>query len=119
MYWQTIIIAICFVVSVAFIVTMAFVSPFFKKYLQTNSGLVLNLIWLILIVIVFAATAFSSERCLRITGDQFGTGGTHACMRNVIIWVVLALTILMISYITLADIVYRVKQNKKEKENNN
>jgi hypothetical protein len=109
MYWQSIMIVLCFIVSAAVILTMAFISPFFKKFLESKTGLTLNLIWLILLVVVFGATAFSTDKCLaRVDGTTF------ACMRSVIVWTVLGLTIVMISYLIVTDIVYRVKTKNSE-----
>lgn len=84
---------------------MAFISPYFKNYLQSRAGFTLNLLWLLTLVVTFGVTAFSTSKCLAKENSK-------VCLQNVITWFVIFMSIAIIVYTIIADVIYRNKMKK-------
>ena len=107
--WQTWVLTACFIAVAIFMTLMAFISPYFKNYLQSRSGFTLNLLWLVTLIVTFGVTAFSTSVCLAKENSK-------VCLQNVITWFVVIMSIAIIVYTIIADLIYRSKM-KKNKNN--
>lgn len=104
--WQLWTVSICFVVYALFVLLMAFLSPLYRSFFVKGAGIYTNIIWLVMLSIIWGVGSIKSIYCLTNSSDA------KLCISTLIVIVAVLITLTIITTSIIADIMYRSKMKK-------